>query len=354
MEQATTKRCARCGRVLPLGEFYRNQYYCKDCAREYASRYRSKTQGEKIECVPMKYRPAEERRAHLRALYRRRMSIIRANPQRYKEFLAKNLQYTRKYQAKQKAKNGKTKPECDPAPQDGEPVKRCARCGRLLPLRMFHRSAASRDGLQGYCKECNREQMRSYTKKPKKDPKPHKRLADMTPEERRAHNSERYAKWVAILKTNPERWEREKQRRHRNGMKANAKRMAQLKEIRANSAPTKTCSRCGRELPKESFGLSKKTADGRQNYCKECARAYFKQYRLDHPELFTRNGHIPVRLMSDEERRKYYRDYRARYIENLKQYPAKWAEFVAKRKAANERSNARQKALRAAARQQSQ
>ena len=36
------------------------------------------------------------------------------------------------------------------------PGKRCALCGRYLEHWQFNRSRASRDGLQSYCKDCQR------------------------------------------------------------------------------------------------------------------------------------------------------------------------------------------------------
>lgn len=47
-----------------------------------------------------------------------------------------------------------------------EDTKVCAKCGRELPREMFHAKTGSKDGLQGYCKECTRETSRkSYEKR---------------------------------------------------------------------------------------------------------------------------------------------------------------------------------------------
>ena len=37
---------------------------------------------------------------------------------------------------------------------------------------------------------------------------------------------------------------------------------------------TKKCTKCGRELPIESFNKNKKNLDGYQYYCKECGMEY--------------------------------------------------------------------------------
>lgn len=36
-------------------------------------------------------------------------------------------------------------------------TKKCAKCGRELPVEEFHKSKSSKDGLYSYCKECTRE-----------------------------------------------------------------------------------------------------------------------------------------------------------------------------------------------------
>lgn len=33
-------------------------------------------------------------------------------------------------------------------------MKKCAKCGQVLPEESFNKSKASKDGLQYYCKEC--------------------------------------------------------------------------------------------------------------------------------------------------------------------------------------------------------
>lgn len=38
----------------------------------------------------------------------------------------------------------------------------------------------------------------------------------------------------------------------------------------APQAQTKTCTKCGRDLPKEAFGKHARTRDGLQPYCKKC------------------------------------------------------------------------------------
>lgn len=42
---------------------------------------------------------------------------------------------------------------------------------------------------------------------------------------------------------------------------------------------TKRCSMCGEVKPLDDFGRIWNRADGRQNYCKQCAREYQKRHR---------------------------------------------------------------------------
>lgn len=41
-------------------------------------------------------------------------------------------------------------------------MKRCGKCGEVLPEEGFFRRRASRDGLQNWCKRCQREYLRGY------------------------------------------------------------------------------------------------------------------------------------------------------------------------------------------------
>lgn len=47
---------------------------------------------------------------------------------------------------------------------------------------------------------------------------------------------------------------------------------------------TKTCTKCGRELPLSEFYKNKKMKDGLQYWCKECDSQHNKQWRAEHKE----------------------------------------------------------------------
>ena len=46
----------------------------------------------------------------------------------------------------------------------------------------------------------------------------------------------------------------------------------------------KTCSKCGQTKPLDSFYKAKGYRDGRRGTCKECARAYLRDWRSTYPD----------------------------------------------------------------------
>ena len=44
-----------------------------------------------------------------------------------------------------------------------EPTKKCPKCGRELPVSEFHKNKTHKDGLSGYCKECQKESNKLYS-----------------------------------------------------------------------------------------------------------------------------------------------------------------------------------------------
>lgn len=46
-----------------------------------------------------------------------------------------------------------------------EETKLCPRCERILPLDSFSKNSNRPDGLQAYCKDCQKEQSRNYIQK---------------------------------------------------------------------------------------------------------------------------------------------------------------------------------------------
>ena len=100
--------------------------------------------------------------------------------------------------------------------------KQCPKCGRVLPKERFAKNSHAADDLQSHCRECNLE----------------------------AYN----------------RWREKHPKRKRN--QSNDK--SSIEKTMETTITTKTCPRCGRELPCETFGKHARTRDGLQPYCKEC------------------------------------------------------------------------------------
>lgn len=101
-------------------------------------------------------------------------------------------------------------------------TKECNRCHRVLPITEFHRNHTRKDGYQCQCKDCQRE------------------LAHLM-----------YVK------------------------REEAKQTEQPIEV----PTTKVCAKCGRELPVENFGHTKKNKNGLKSYCKECENENCRKYR---------------------------------------------------------------------------
>lgn len=101
-------------------------------------------------------------------------------------------------------------------------TKECNRCHRVLPITEFHRNHTRKDGYQCQCKDCQRE------------------LAHLM-----------YVK------------------------REEAKQTEQPLEV----PTTKVCAKCGRELPVENFGHTKKNKNGLKSYCKDCENENSRKYR---------------------------------------------------------------------------
>ena len=104
-------------------------------------------------------------------------------------------------------------------------TKECNRCHRVLPITEFHRNHTRKDGYQCQCKDCQRE------------------LSQDLYSRRKAKFAEAEAEEPQPPKT------------------------------------TKVCAKCGRELPVENFGHTKKNKNGLKSYCKDCENENCRKYR---------------------------------------------------------------------------
>lgn len=113
-------------------------------------------------------------------------------------------------------------------------VKRCSHCGRVLPVSSFSRSSKNKDGLQCWCKDCQRACNRSSS--------------------RRAGGS-RSTSSVSSLS-------------------GDALGLLSKSDMRAQNI--KFCVRCQTVKPLSAFSPVKRSFDGHDSWCKSCRNSYQK------------------------------------------------------------------------------
>lgn len=123
-------------------------------------------------------------------------------------------------------------------------VKRCSRCGRVLPVSSFSRSSKNKDGLQCWCKDCQR--------------------ACHCSSSRRACGS-RSTPSVSKLS-------------------GDALGLLSMADMRAQNI--KLCTRCQTVKPLSAFSPSRHNADGHQSWCKSCCTSYASSRRASRAEEF--------------------------------------------------------------------
>lgn len=106
--------------------------------------------------------------------------------------------------------------------------KLCGKCSKFLPVKDFNKNIKSQDGYHSYCRECNREYVRSFR--------------------------------PAKTKDKPE--------------KSN-----KLTNKDVEKAGTKFCTLCQEDKPLNRFGKNSKMRDGYINQCKDCMNARFYKQR---------------------------------------------------------------------------
>ena len=161
-EPQTTKKCERCGEVLPLSSFgwinakngRRMRRICKDCYHEVMVIGHSKdkkapgkaSEGHKICNICHKELP-------LSAFGMNKATKDGLMPC-CKECKASEQ---KKYRERMKTATERQKPTGRPKKVTEDPeTKHCPKCGRDLPRSAFHPKLEAKSGLQSYCKECNR------------------------------------------------------------------------------------------------------------------------------------------------------------------------------------------------------
>ena len=166
-----TKACTRCGRVLPLAEFYRDK--------------RSQT-GHKSECRHCN--AADRKRSRdlhengktcstCRRLLPRDQFYPRDNSADGLSYTCKECNRARVKEARDRRKRLKDAGiEPEPKPEIPDGYKQCTRCKEILPVDSFGIDRKARDGRTWYCKPCKRQASReSYLRRKIKAGEPRKR-----------------------------------------------------------------------------------------------------------------------------------------------------------------------------------
>ena len=85
----------------------------------------------------------------------------------------------------------------------------------------------------------------------------------------------------------------------------------------------KVCSKCGRVLPVEQFSKLKRSKDGLQSTCKECAQHYDKKYQQENKEKlqqYQQKYQPKYKQENKEKLQQYQQEYRQENKEKILQY----------------------------------
>lgn len=177
--QPTTKKCERCGEVLPLTSFgwintktgRRKRRICQDCYHEVMVIAHSKdkkapgkaSEGHKICNICHKTLPLSAfgvNKAQKDGLMPCCKECKRQTQKEYRE-------------RKKTTTTIKKFPGRPPKKVTADPeTKHCPKCGRDLPRSAFHPKLEAKSGLQSYCKECNRPKSKKAMNTPTTTPTP--------------------------------------------------------------------------------------------------------------------------------------------------------------------------------------
>lgn len=168
---------------------------------------------------------------------------------------------------------GTTKEERMAAARDLD-TKVCRKCGRVLPKENFSKCSHMVDGLQSYCKECSAQMYQEWDKKRK-----HKKESQMNTETtmptKRCSKCGKIKPVTEFYKDVKGGYKSQCKACHKETVSARKKAVrAEKKTEREAMKPTetKTCPKCGRELPREAFGHKAEAKDGLQSWCNDCRK----------------------------------------------------------------------------------
>ena len=172
-------------------------------------------------------------------------------------------------------------------------TKRCSKCGRFLPLADFNKCSSASDGLQNYCKDCQKEMYAEYRVKNKVKIEAYRQA---NKEKIKAMKKEYYqSNKDAILKKNAEYYQAHKEEKKvyqaqycKKNKQANAQKQAEWHQENTDvDTKTKRCPKCGRVLPITEFHKDNSRKNGVQSSCKDCQKAMKAEWYNQHPTYDT-------------------------------------------------------------------
>ena len=125
-------------------------------------------------------------------------------------------------------------------------MKRCSRCKRLLPEEEFFKDRSSKDGLQGYCKECRKEYSRQWFEENKEYREEYNRKYYQKNEKYRERVKEHSKRWYQEHKRYCQERQKEYYQKNKKHMREYRRRRYHTPDGRA--AKLKECYRRKRSL----------------------------------------------------------------------------------------------------------
>ena len=176
---------------------------------------------------------------------------------------------------------GKTREEQTATARDLD-TKVCRKCGRELPKENFSKCSHMVDGLQTYCKECSAQMYKEWDQKRK-----HKTESQMNTETKRCSKCDEIKPVTEFYKDVKGGHKSQCKACHKETVAARNKRVRAEKKAEREAmkpAETKTCPKCGRELPREAFGHKGEAKDGLQSWCNDCRKGKTPEKAQEQPK----------------------------------------------------------------------
>ena len=168
-------------------------------------------------------------------------------------------------------------------------MKQCSQCKQWKDESEYYKYSASKDGLNARCKDCikvyrQREDIKERDRRifheyylKVKETEEYKKKAEAY----REHKLDLNAKWREENKEHMKKYAEENKEYfieiNRQHKEQNRKYNQEHKKEIEEKYPTKTCSKCKQNLPRDMFYTDSANMDALSYWCKDCQREYNKQ-----------------------------------------------------------------------------